>query len=484
MSLSKDLCLRNDSQKFESKKDDYRRDSFSDCFCDDLSEVLFKFLSLEDKFRLECVSKQFQRTVFQRQYELCINLSPVIHKRCLNLIIRRDLNYYYITKQSMDSFKALLKKCPKITSIELDAYHSIDRQYDNVFINEVFQLIIENCNNLSEIYVRNINDSNFKEFHRKFGPKIKSLGAFRSNWNVIDLNLFPNIEKLIISNVKDYSIVPQLSLTKLKKLDIFLLNDQEYMLQTFIDTFPTLTDFRVHFRSGDENAIYKSLKNISNLKHLIHFSFDKTFGGNINPFCNLLKQMSNNCQNLKSIDCRIVDNNKNSDIRQLLSQLKEFPALKRFYLWLIALNPEERNYIDVNQLFSFELFKGFENITHLSLRFNGRQTLKESILKEIDINLPKLQYLEIGNRFDTTPEEVTQMADILSRLSRLETLNLKFKKEIPRYKYILTQMANILRRLSSRETLKFESEIDLKPIEKQVMQKCRKIREIELKTLN
>ena len=111
----------------------------------------------------------------------------------------------------------------------------------------------------------------------------------------------------------------------------------------------------------------------------------------------------------------------------------------------------EEDVIDVNQLFSFELFKGFSNITHLSLWFNFRQTLKESILKEIDINLPKLQYLEIKDRFDTTPEGVTQMADILSRLSRLETLKLRFK-----------------------------SAVNYKPIEEQITKKCRKIKEIEI----
>ena len=47
----------------------YRRDSFSDRVCDDLSEVILQYLSLKDKLRLECVSKQFQRTVFQRNYD-------------------------------------------------------------------------------------------------------------------------------------------------------------------------------------------------------------------------------------------------------------------------------------------------------------------------------------------------------------------------------------------------------------------------------
>ena len=86
------------------------------------------------------------------------------------------------------------------------------------------------------------------------------------------------------------------------------------------------------------------------------------------------------------------------------------------------------------------------------LSFVWRQTLKESILKDIDIHLPKLQYLEIAYMFDTTPEGVTQMADILSRLSRLQTIQLEFK-----------------------------SGVDFKIIEEQITKKCRKIRKIQLK---
>ena len=76
MSLSKKFCLKSDSQNSHSlnarKEDNYRRDSFEDRFCDDLCEDILQYLSLEGKFKLECVSKQFQRTVFQRQYELYI----------------------------------------------------------------------------------------------------------------------------------------------------------------------------------------------------------------------------------------------------------------------------------------------------------------------------------------------------------------------------------------------------------------------------
>ena len=298
---------------------------------------------------------------------------------------------------------------------------------------------------------------NFEEFHRNFGPKVKNLRFYRQ---FINLNLFPNIEKVEfkLTNYNDdlsfATSIPQLELANLKQLESELYPGQEHLFQTFIDKFPTLTHFKVTFYSDDENAIYKPLKNISKLKHLIHFQFMNERVENDYRFCALLKQMANICKNLKRIDFNF-NINQSSNIRQMLSHFKAFPALKRLKLWFRFVNYEDEDNIDVNQLFSFELFKGFENITHLTLCFILRQTLKESIFKEIDINLPKLQYLEIKyHTFDTTPEGVTQMADILSRLSRLETLKLKFK-----------------------------SGVDLKPIEEQITEKCRKIRKIKIKNI-
>src|SRR5437868_1725477 len=81
--------------------EEYGRDSFSDRVCDDLSEVILQYLSLEDKLRLECVSKQFQRTVFRRHYEFSVTRVP-------------SEQYYYITK---DKLELLFKKCHNISEI-------------------------------------------------------------------------------------------------------------------------------------------------------------------------------------------------------------------------------------------------------------------------------------------------------------------------------------------------------------------------------
>ena len=93
-------------------------------------------------------------------------------------------------------------------------------------------------------------------------------------------------------------------------------------------------------------------------------------------------------------------------------------------------------------------FEELQNITHLSLNFNGRK-LNERILTNIDIYFPKLQYLSIKPLIFTDREGMTQMTEILSRLSSLKTIDLWLK-----YEYL-------------RELMKAK-----------IAEKCRKIRKI------
>ena len=125
--------------------------------------------------------------------------------------------------------------------------------------------------------------------------------------------------------------------------------------------------------------------------------------------------MEKNCRKLKSFEFGFEMKFDNSELRQFLSVFVAFRELRRLNLYILYT-------FDINQLFPFEALKGNSNITHLTLDIDDY--LNWNILKEIDINLLNLQYLEIGSIFDATPKEVTQMADILSRLSRLQTLKL------------------------------------------------------------
>ena len=102
-----------------------------------------------------------------------------------------------------------------------------------------------------------------------------------------------------------------------------------------------------------------------------------------------------------------------------MSSIKAFPALKRLYLRLYTIDKN----IVFSDIITFELFKGLSKLTHLTLCFNYSHYIPIEF-KDIDIYLPNLQYLVIEHRINLN-REVTQMADILSRLSKLKTLKLQ-----------------------------------------------------------
>ena len=113
-------------------------DSFDERFCDDLCEDILQYLPLEDKIRLECVSKQFQRTVFQKQNEINFELqfSQSLDASNEANVLRLKYPSEYQVVYKMDSelellafkscfykpIESLLKKCPNIQSIDLTKF--------------------------------------------------------------------------------------------------------------------------------------------------------------------------------------------------------------------------------------------------------------------------------------------------------------------------------------------------------------------------
>ena len=178
MSLSKELCLRSDSQN---------RHSFSDRFCDDLCEVILQYLPLKDKLRLECVSKQFQRTVLQKQNEIVLevdlhpgafrvegrqpskqNLLKLVYPLVYKVVDEMDQQLEVIAFESYyyKSIESLLKKCPNIQLIYFFAFHSNRNQISKLML----QMITKHCNHLIELkgISINTNECESQEFCRKF----------------------------------------------------------------------------------------------------------------------------------------------------------------------------------------------------------------------------------------------------------------------------------------------------------------------------
>ena len=134
----------------------YRRDSFSDRVCDDLSEVILKYLSLEDKLRLECVSKQFQRTA-------------LISKTALYLDSRKS------KFNNFESLEKLFKKCTNLYKIVVN---TLEIPLFQLISNDLFEVILKYCNNLTHIHFKSdlfVRKEVLKQFFQKFGKKLISL---------------------------------------------------------------------------------------------------------------------------------------------------------------------------------------------------------------------------------------------------------------------------------------------------------------------
>ena len=381
--IREELRLSNVSQN---------RQSFSDRICDDLCEEILQYLSLEDKLKLEGVSKQFQRTVLKKHNELTIETLNWMDNRT----VKEEFKYLFIENMfiNLNSLEILLKKCPNITSILLR------KSEDEFDYNPVFRLIINYCNNLREMYFKEIeiNDENIEEFQRKFGPKIICLYRLKDANNY---NLFPNIQKLYLDeNDSDLQeVIPRLKLKRLTNLELELDFERHDMVEICVRTFPTLRRLYLDIYSEDdevvaqnEKAFYKSLEFISNLNHLIVFSFE-ALEVNYKLFCNSLKRMANKCQKLKSFTFNL-DMTENSEMRQLLTSIKAFPALKRLYLRLYS-DSDNNLFSDI---FTFETFKGLSNLTHLTFWFNYSSYFLIDF-KDIDIYLPNLASSDTNGRY-------------------------------------------------------------------------------------
>ena len=84
----------------------YRKDSM-DRFGDDLTELILSFITLEDALRLECVSKQWKRCVFDKQFWLMMNINHPIGSLWGNKLLSEEL------------IESVLKKFPNIMQVNI-----------------------------------------------------------------------------------------------------------------------------------------------------------------------------------------------------------------------------------------------------------------------------------------------------------------------------------------------------------------------------
>ena len=182
------MSLVKNFQNLNLKSVSKNSDSFDDRFCNDLCEVLLQYLPLKYKLRLECVSKQFQRTVFQKQCEITLVSSFKTGFLNNEIVYENTIEDKASDKHCLKSIESLLKKCPNIQSISLDIEYR--------FLKSIFLLITKYCDYLREFnfFPRDPNELDLnQEFHRKFISKLDYLTFGEYRGRKFDYNLFPNL---------------------------------------------------------------------------------------------------------------------------------------------------------------------------------------------------------------------------------------------------------------------------------------------------
>ncbi|CAG2172158.1 unnamed protein product [Oppiella nova] len=116
----------------------YSKDSF-ERFGDDLCEVLLSYLSFEDRFRYECLSKQFRRLIYTTLSELTID------RKIMKNIVKADNfgdNYF-----EFNILSQIAKKCPNLQRIDCSQLRPNERP---VFA--AIHALRDNCPHLRHYY--------------------------------------------------------------------------------------------------------------------------------------------------------------------------------------------------------------------------------------------------------------------------------------------------------------------------------------------
>ena len=162
-----------------------------DRFGDDLTEEILQYMTLEEKIRLECVSKQWQRCVYQRQFVFELEHKSVEKQNSLNKLCNINNNLSHVKHQSLES---VLKKCPNKTKVKL-----------GITVNSsVLSLIGRYCPRIKSLTSQLYSEDNSLSFFRMYGYKVEELNLYYDNELIEQyLRHCPNLRTVFIEDKKN-----------------------------------------------------------------------------------------------------------------------------------------------------------------------------------------------------------------------------------------------------------------------------------------
>ena len=354
------------------------RHSYEERICDDLSADILNLLPFEDKLRLRCVSKQFQRTVLLRQTDL----PNFLLKKQSDLFIKLDI----------------LEKMPNINEIVIESRE----------IFETYNLL------------RLLDKLDSKLISLNFA--VEYLHFFDYLLKDIPFDRLVNIEELLI--MMCHGETPNLSAIHFKRIkrfefhcvlsEEFEVNHLEVFIGNHANTirYLSIIDHFGHF----EDVVKRLVEMVKRVKVLLHLTLIFDYHGlDFKTYGTYLRHLAKKCTHLKSLQIQYPLNDSESNENRF--PINHFKGLKRLGICFHGM-------IDSN-IFSLKTFHDFKELNHLIIRFYGSETLNEKLFEEIDTYLPKLRSLSVLNRIEATK----WLGDILSRIKSIESIDINLKNE-------------------------------------------------------
>ncbi|CAG2100605.1 unnamed protein product [Medioppia subpectinata] len=365
----------------------YAKTSF-DRFGDDLCGLILSYLSLDERFICECVSKQFQRTVFGSVVDITI-----------------DENYVK-TSAAMKMLATISRKCSHIHTIDM---RRIGIRYPKQ-LPEVLAIFRDNCRHLRNIYCHL--DSNTAQIMPEFGPLITRINDV---W-YYKRQLLKHCHRLsrLRASLPDVfaGTSGELLAKNLQRIEFYYsVSKNNQLLSAFVAENQSLRSVKL---IGNSDQTHESLtemaEQVSRLPQLRHLELYLRPTNGQNSLDKFLRTIGQKCQQLKRLTLILKDNNNSRLEDQSLDSLRSYPRLIRLDLTIC---------VTIDDVF-LDPLKLCHRLTHLSLNWCQ---MSDKLFINCDKQWPRLQYL-----FIETNDMTDECLHHISRLPALQTLVVKFKR--------------------------------------------------------
>ncbi|CAG2103463.1 unnamed protein product [Medioppia subpectinata] len=377
----------------------YAKD-YLDRFGDDLCALLVSYLSLEDRFQCECVSKQFQRTVFVSVVDITLS-DGLIHRLLKEK--RSDI-------QMLATFAI---KCPNIQTIDC---REVTTEYVKR-VPEVLNTLRQYCRHLRHIYCNFW--KNCDQIVQQFGPLVTTISNMSSKgkqW-IINCPKLSQLDTNSLSRLYD-NTSGQILAKNLHKFWLFCgHNESNQQLSAFVTHNQTLKSLLISVYYDNNEDLSEMLTQLSRLTQLRDLTLGLYLLNGENSLSKSLRTIGLNCKQLQrlslSVESEAIKLNP-----QTLDSLRCYHSLKRLHLTLVGENTQQL----------WEPLKLCHRLTHLTLNQSDKEflygndikpdlkLLSDKLLVNCDKHWPRLQYLSIIS------DEIT--GECLSHLSRLPALQM------------------------------------------------------------